>query len=39
MLLKRRGDRFVIAERHHPVADDLAGFMALAGDQQDIAAP
>ena len=36
-LLERRGDRLVIAERHHPVADDLAGFMALAGDQQHVA--
>ena len=36
-LPERRGDRLVIAERHHPVADDLAGFMALAGDQQNVA--
>ena len=36
-LLQCRGDRFVIAERHYPVADDLAGFMALAGDQQNVA--
>ncbi len=36
-LLQRRRDRLVIAERQHPVADDLAGFMALAGDQQNIA--
>src|SRR6516164_2686078 len=35
--LKSSGDRFVIAERHDPVADDLAGFMALAGNQQDVA--
>ena len=34
---KRRGDRLVIAERQHPVADDLAGFVALAGDQQHVA--
>jgi len=27
----------MIAERHNPVADDLAGFMALAGNQQHIA--
>ncbi len=27
----------MIAERYDPVADDLAGFMALAGDQQDVA--
>ena len=36
-LLQCRGDRFVIAERYCPVADDLAGFMALAGDQKNIA--
>ena len=36
-LLERRGDRLMIAERHNSVADDLAGFMALAGDQQDVA--
>src|SRR5213080_418717 len=36
-LLERRGDPLVIAERHNPVADDLAGFMALAGNQQHIA--
>ena len=29
----------MIAEGHDPVADDLAGFMTLAGDQQDIAGP
>jgi hypothetical protein len=28
----------MIAKRHYPVADDLAGFMALAGDQQHVAA-
>src|SRR4029077_8771032 len=38
-LLERRGNRFVIAERHNSVADNLAGFMALAGNQQNIAAP
>ena len=34
---KRRRDRLVIAERHDFVADDLAGLVALAGDQQDVA--
>jgi hypothetical protein len=28
----------VVAERKHLFADDLAGFMALAGDQQHVAA-
>src|ERR1700746_2271691 len=37
--LERGSDRFVIAEGHDPVADDLAGFMTLAGDEQDIARP
>src|SRR4029077_1212378 len=37
--LKRGSDRFVIAEGHDPVADDLAGFMTLAGEEQDIAGP
>lgn len=32
-----RRDRIVIAERQRPVADDLAGLVALAGDQQRIA--
>ena len=36
-LLERRLDRLVVAERQRPIADDLAGFMALAGDQQHIA--
>ena len=31
-------DRLVVAERQHLFADDLAGFMALAGDQQHVAA-
>ena len=35
---KRGGDRLVVAERQHLFADDLAGFMALAGDQQHVAA-
>ena len=35
---KRGRDRLVVAERQHPFADDLAGFMALAGDQQHVAA-
>ena len=30
-------DRLVIGERQRPVADDLAGFVALAGDQQHVA--
>ena len=34
---QRRRDRFVIAERQYPVADDLAGFVALAGNQQHVA--
>ena len=29
----------MIAERHNPVADDLAGFMALAGNEQHISGP
>ena len=37
LLPKRRRDRLVVAERQRPVADDLAGFMALAGDQQHVA--
>ena len=36
--LERGRDRFVVAERQHLFADDLAGFMALAGDQQHVAA-
>ncbi len=35
--LQSRSDRLMIAELDHPVADNLAGFMALAGNQQDIA--
>ena len=31
------GDRLVVAERQHLLADDLAGFVALAGDQQHVA--
>ena len=34
---QRRRDRIVIAERQYPVADDLATFMALAGDHQHVA--
>ena len=34
---KRCGHRVMIAERQHAVADDLAGLVALAGDQQRIA--
>jgi len=34
---QRAGDRLVVAERQHLLADDLAGFMALAGDQQRVA--
>ena len=37
LLPQRRRDRLVIAERQRAVADDLAGFMALAGDQQHVA--
>src|SRR2546430_4800985 len=36
-LLERGGDRLVIAERKCLFADDLAGFMAFAGDQQYVA--
>ena len=39
LLLQRRRDRLMIAERQHAVADDLAGFVALARDQQHIAGP
>ena len=35
---ERRRDRLVIGERHDLVADDLAGLVALAGDQQHVAA-
>ena len=35
---KRRRDRFVIGKRQHAVADDLPGLVALAGDQQHVAA-
>src|SRR6478735_5760127 len=34
---KYGSDRLVIAERQRPVADDLAGLVALAGDQERIA--
>ena len=34
---KRRRDRIMIAERQHAVADDLAAFVALAGDHQHVA--
>src|SRR5919108_4495954 len=34
---KRGGDRLVVAEWQHLFADDLAGFMALAGNQQYVA--
>ena len=34
---KRRGDRLVVGELQHAVADDLAGLVALAGDQQHVA--
>src|SRR3979490_960399 len=36
--LERGGDRLMVAERQHLFADDLAGFVALAGDQQHVAA-
>src|SRR6476646_3151692 len=36
--LQRGGDRVVIVERQHLTADDLPGFVALAGDQQRVAA-
>src|SRR6185437_5352807 len=35
-ILQRRRHGVVVRERHHPVADDLAGFMTFAGDQQHI---
>ena len=35
--LQRRADRIMVGKRNDPVADDLAGLMALAGDQQHIA--
>src|SRR5437016_4271015 len=35
---KHSGNGFVVAERQYLLADDLAGFMTLAGNQQDIAA-
>src|SRR5262245_59858864 len=34
---KRGGDRLVVAEWQHLFADDLAGFMALSGNQQHVA--
>src|SRR5580693_4959294 len=37
--LECRGDRLMIAERYNPVADDLAGFMTFAGDQEYVAGP
>src|SRR5262245_42965228 len=37
LLLQCRGDGIVIAERQYPLADDLAAFMTLAGNQQDVA--
>src|SRR5271155_2027015 len=36
--LECRCHRLVIAERHDPVADNLAGFMALSGNQKHVAA-
>ena len=37
LALQGRGDRVVVGERQHAVADDLAGLVALAGDQQHVA--
>src|SRR6185437_5909360 len=36
--LQHRGHRVMIGKRQHPVADNLAGFVAFAGDQQHVTA-